>query len=143
MWIHRIAGTVISLITLYNGIRAWMTVKKIMKNPHSIFVFLILFLILFVALGGIFTRSKLCKNVWKTSQSLTIKKIHKVFAYSIIFGSFGAIYTGIQSYRTNPKHPDKTAWEFYYLILVAILFLVPEFLHRYRMLNEPPFNIDY
>ena len=108
MWIHRIVGTFIMIATLYHGINAWKTVGwNIIKNLHSIFVFPILFSIFFIAMGGVFTRSRLRRSVWSTAQALRIKRAHKSFAYFIIyFGTF-AIMTGLFYYRKNDKHPYK------------------------------------
>lgn len=142
MWIHRIIGTLMMVITLYHGVRAWIQMSTIVKNTHSIFVFPILFLILFIALGGVLTRSKLRRNVWKTAQALMVKRIHRFFAYAIILSSIGAIYSGLKGYRTNPKHPDDTEWEIYHLILVAFLFLAPEFAYRRSMSVEIAYDVD-
>ena len=57
-WIHRLVGMTMVVITIFYatysfGYLGW----NILNNWHSYFVFPILFLILFIAAGGIITRS--------------------------------------------------------------------------------------
>lgn len=127
MWIHRICGTIVMVATLYHGISAWKTVGwNIIKNMHSIFVFPILFLVFFVAIGGVFTRSRLRRNIWNTSQALKIKKIHKAFAYFVIvFGSF-SILSGLYYYRNNKKHFYKEPLELYHAVGTIIVYVFLE-----------------
>jgi hypothetical protein len=59
------------LITGIFAIWAWYTVGwKIIDNGHSYFAFPVLFLVLFVVIGGVVSRSVGNRNVWNTAQAL-------------------------------------------------------------------------
>ena len=100
MWIHRMIGTTIMLITLVFG---WAAYKYenyyIFDNWHSKFVFIILFGVPFIAIGGIISRSFLRRSVWNTSRALYIKKGHQIFGILFILVGQAAVTSGIYYYR--------------------------------------------
>ena len=55
MWVHRIAGSLMVLLTSYFGINALLTVKKVINNEHSYFVFPMLVLVFLAAGMGFYT----------------------------------------------------------------------------------------
>jgi heme A synthase len=58
MWIHRLSGVIILLITFAFAFWAWKKLGwEIMDNSHSYFVFPVLFSVFFVAVGGVASRS--------------------------------------------------------------------------------------
>lgn len=88
MWIHRLIGTTIMLITLVFGYAAWKYLNyTFTKSWHPYFVFPILFGVPLVAIGGIIARSCMRRSVWNTARALLIKKGHQIFGFIlIIFG---------------------------------------------------------
>jgi uncharacterized membrane protein len=78
MWIHRIGGTAILLITLIFGIIAVVRIGEVENQAHNVMGFILLLIVTFIALGGIFTRSMLNRLKWNTKKALAIKKGHKV-----------------------------------------------------------------
>ena len=68
MWVHRIAGTVILVITIAMGI---VGIKKMDwelegDEAHYVIGLIIFFATLFVALGGVFARSRTRRVYWKS-----------------------------------------------------------------------------
>ena len=105
MWIHRIIGTAIMLITLIFGYYAWQKLSfKILPNWHSYFVFPIFFGVPLVAIGGIITRSYLRRSVWNTARALQIKRGHQIFGLLLILFGQAAVASGIYYYRINSQH---------------------------------------
>ena len=104
MWIHRIFGTMILILTLIVPINAWRNEGwRIKDNIHSYFGFQVLILVFIVVLLGVATRSIMRRSVWNTRFALNFKFIHKFFAYLIIvFGNL-ANATGIYKNRLNLK----------------------------------------
>lgn len=106
MWIHRLIGTTIMLITLVFGYAAWKYLNyTFTKSWHPYFVFPILFGVPLVAIGGIIARSCMRRSVWNTARALLIKKGHQIFGFFLIIFGQGAVTSGISSYKTN--HPDE------------------------------------
>ena len=67
LWIHRVTGALMMLISLGAGIKAWQTVGwKVIPNYHAYFAFPVLFFVTFAAIGGITTKSMLRNKVWDT-----------------------------------------------------------------------------
>ena len=74
---------------------------------------------------GVATRSMLKRKKWATRKALCMKRVHRIFAYTVIVLATGAIFTGILSYRTNPKHPIDFPLEYVALaIFIIILFIL-------------------
>jgi len=85
MWIHRLIGTAIMIITLVFGYAAWITLYySFIDNWHSYFVFPILFGVPFIAIGGVISRSCLRRTVWNTASALSVKKGHQLFGFIFI-----------------------------------------------------------
>ena len=78
MWIHRIAGTIILIVTLTFAIIAVVKIGEIEEMAHNIMGFILLLIVSFIAIGGVFTRSLLNRLKWNTKKILFIKKGHKV-----------------------------------------------------------------
>ena len=95
MWVHRISGGIIVVITLIYAIYAFGFLGwNVINNAHSYFVFPILALVLIVAILGVITRSLLRRTQWNTKTAIVMKRVHWVFAYLIIVLGIGAIMTG-------------------------------------------------
>jgi hypothetical protein len=100
MWVHRINGMLIIVITLTFAIWAWNKLGwTILNNEHSYFVFPVLFLVLVVAALGIASRSCMRRTVWNTKKALCVKNIHRAVAYLVLLSAFLAVYYGILFYR--------------------------------------------
>lgn len=144
MWIHRISGLTIAVITLIFAIWAWSKIGpngwKILNNEHSYFVFPVLFLILVIMAGGIATRSQLRRSVWNTKRALNVKWAHKIAAYLVILSAYCAIYYGILFYRQNPKHPSDFPLEWVQVVTVALVVVVLELVYRLYCLREKEFD---
>jgi hypothetical protein len=84
MWIHRITGTIILLITFVLGFLA--LAKKnwtIDKDLHNVSGFIILVVVLILVLGGVFSRSMMNRIRWNTPLLLKIKFGHRVIIFAI------------------------------------------------------------
>jgi len=96
MWIYRIIGTIIMLITLKSG---WAVYKyanyQIGDNWNSKFVFPILYGVLFIAFCGIISRSFLRRSVWNTARASYIKKVNQIFGIIFILVGQAAVISGI------------------------------------------------
>lgn len=141
MWIHRLSGAIIVIITLIYAIYAWAFVGwNVFDNSHSYFVFPILFLVLIVAILGVVTRSLLRRTVWNTKTSLVVKRVHWVFAYLIIILGIGAIMTGIYYYRINPKHQSDIALEWIHLTIFVLALIILEVSYRFTLTKDTKFE---
>ena len=143
MWIHRISGAIILALTLYYGLKAWKTLGwKVLPNAHSVFVFPTLASILFVAMGGIASRSMLRRQVWNTKAALLVKRAHKIFAYLLLLVSQGALATGMHFYRINPKHASTVPLEWIHLVAMAAVVAVLEYRHQLSLSEQEPFSCN-
>ena len=84
MWIHRISGTFILLITIGMGILGIRNLNWELsgREPHYVIGLIIFFSVLFIALGGIYARSMTRRLEWKTKTVLMNKIGHKVSLFS-------------------------------------------------------------
>ena len=130
LWIHRLAGVTILVITLWYAIYAWQKMGRIEDNLHSYFAFPVLFLVFFIAMGGIISRSCLRRKKWETHKALGIKKFHRAAAYMLIILGTAAIMTGIYYYRTSPKRNIQFPWEWVNLVVWLIVLASLEFSYR-------------
>ena len=78
MWIHRVAGSFILLLNLIFISLIINDLGEIENNFHSICGVCILAVVIAVALGGVFTRSRMNRIRWNTGLILNIKKLHIV-----------------------------------------------------------------
>lgn len=74
MWVHRIVGTLMMLITLVMGI--WSTVKKGIRGDHGKLGLAMMVLTPCVALFGVFVKSMMNRLIWKTNVALILKIVH-------------------------------------------------------------------
>ena len=86
MWIHRISGTIILCLTIALSIygiyiAGWEITNE---SAHNIIGMIVLLSVLEVALGGIFTRSRMVRLEWKTNAILFFKMIHKTGGFLLI-----------------------------------------------------------
>ena len=82
MWIHRITGTIILLMTLIMGFLGIKHMSWTITNDlHSVMGFIVLLLIFFITVGGVFTRSMMNRIKWNTALILKIKTGHRVRSY--------------------------------------------------------------
>ena len=144
MWIHRISGLTIAIITLTFAIWAWSKIGKngwvILDNEHSYFVFPVLFLIVFIIAGGITTRSMMRRTVWGTRKALIVKMGHKIIAYLVILSAFCAVYYGILFYRQNPKHASDFPLEVVQVVCLSVVIVTLELFYRVCCLKEKEFD---
>lgn len=79
MWVHRISGTVILLMTYIMG---FLGIKHmnwtIDRGLHSVMGLLVLLLVFFMTVGGVFTRSMMNRVRWNTGLIIRIKTGHRV-----------------------------------------------------------------
>ncbi len=79
MWVHRINGTIMMLITLIFGFSAlkragWQEIP----GGHNLFGLAVTICVILVALGGVLTRS-LANRLWWRSKTIHIfRRVHKV-----------------------------------------------------------------
>jgi hypothetical protein len=101
MWIHRICGTLILLITMTV---AFLTLARkewtITSGPHEILGVVILSLVLLIVLGGVFNRSMMQRLRWRSSLMFRIKMGHRLFGYLMLLLSEIAILTGSLKYAS-------------------------------------------
>lgn len=93
------------------------------------FVFPTLFAVFFVAVGGIASRRMLHGSVWDTKAALSVKRAHKIFAYLVLLISQGALASGMQKYRINPKHASDVPLEWLHLAIMAVVVALLEYRH--------------
>ena len=119
MWIHRISGATILLITLVFAIWAWSKIQVVLKNDHSYFVLPVLFLVTPVAIGGVLTRSLLRRVRWNTRLVLRVKCAHRIFAYLTILSAYIGVYFGIKFLRTDEFELEKLQVSLFALVLLV------------------------
>ena len=84
------------LITLKSGLAVYKYDNyEIGDNWHSKFAFPILYGVIFIAIGGIISRSFLRRSVWNTARALYIKKGHQIFGIIFILVGQAAVTSGI------------------------------------------------
>lgn len=79
MWVHRLSGTMILLITIALGIVGikisdWELAGD---SPHTVIGLIIFFATFFVAVGGVFARSRARRLTWKTLVIQRVRSLHK------------------------------------------------------------------
>ena len=85
MWVHRISGTIILLITFIIGILAIKNAGwTIDAGIHQALGLITLIFVLLIVLGGVFNRSMMQRVRWNTKKVLTIKTGHKVRYFAFI-----------------------------------------------------------
>lgn len=80
MWVHRFGGTFILLSTIAMGI---VGIKKLDweltgESAHYVIGLIVFFAVLFVALGGVFARSRTRRLHWKSKVIQRVQFMHKV-----------------------------------------------------------------
>ena len=80
MWVHRIVGTSILILTIIMSIIGLRNMKYEFSGEvgHYVIGWIIFFGIAFLAGGGIITRSRMNRLKWKTHVILSFKFVHKV-----------------------------------------------------------------
>ena len=129
MWIHRFFGLACLSFTGVFATKAWYEAfgwgignpLAIMNNSHSYFVFPVLWFVLFVVSGGIFTRSVMRRSMWNTKRALRIKMIHRICAYFVLLCGLLGIATGIYHYRVNKKHYSDFPLEWVHSIIFVLI----------------------
>lgn len=86
MWVHRFGGTFILLSTIAMSI---VGIKKLNweltgDEGHYIIGLIVFFAVLFVALGGVFARSRTRRLQWKSKVIKRVQIVHKVGSYLFI-----------------------------------------------------------
>mmetsp|Transcript_1317 Transcript_1317/g.1691 ORF Transcript_1317/g.1691 Transcript_1317/m.1691 type:complete len:290 (-) Transcript_1317:1036-1905(-) len=141
MWIHRIIGTLLMLVTLFFGLWAYRDGNwKIEVNYHAYFVFPVLFLVFFIAVGGVATRSIMRRLTWNTKTALRIKRGHKFIAYLITLSGAAGVAAGIYYYYDYPPWNDGFNIRFFlhqgFFVVMCVLL---EVLHQCKLRSERPF----
>ena len=80
MWIHRIAGTIMLLLTLSMGLVGISRMNWTLSgsSAHYVIGLIVFFSIFFVAVGGVAARSVTRRLKWKTKFIHRFQGIHKV-----------------------------------------------------------------
>ena len=79
MWIHRITGTLILLITIAMGITGIRRLDwQLVNDGHYIIGLIVFFMVFFIAVGGVAARSRTRRIKWDTKGVITNKFGHKV-----------------------------------------------------------------
>jgi hypothetical protein len=82
MWIHRISGIIILIITWTMALLALSKAKwEVEIGVHQILGVIILSLVTLIILGGVFNRSMMQRFRWRTADMLKIKRGHRVRFY--------------------------------------------------------------
>ena len=97
LWIHRIAGTIMTLCTIFYATYAfWQCAWVNYQGTHGKFAFPTLYCVSAIAIGGVLTRILLRRCKWRTRDALCVKTLHRIFAYLLIIVGNGAVFTGIK-----------------------------------------------
>ena len=138
MWLHRIFGTLLMVLTFIFAIWAWRKMKwKFLSNVHTYFVFPVLFMVFFVAVGGVFTRSMMRRCKWRTKTALSIKRVHMTFAYFIVICGACAVAAGLYEY-TGKFGGLPIAHTLFFILTFVVL----EAIHRMKLRREAPFEVN-
>lgn len=142
MWVHKIFGGLMVVLTSYFGVQAATTVGKIINNEHSYFAFPLMVGAVFTAALGAYTQYSLNLNKgnqWNTAELLANKKMHTIPAYASLGASFFALAYGAHYYRISPKHYSDFPIEFVEAGLFAAALIGAEAWHQYTIKDEKPF----
>ena len=130
MWAHRISGTFILIITIALGIvgiknNGWILVGNSIHNVIGLIVFFATF---FVAVGGVFARSRARRLEWKTKVIHRVKGIHKFFGRIMIILGQVSILTGVLIYNSN--NSTKSPLGVIDIIVFFAIVLITEIFYR-------------
>ena len=145
MWVHRIGGSAMVVLTSYFGYKAISTVGKVINNEHSYFVFPIMLSVLLVAAFGsssLYDVRLSTNNQWNTKIKLDEKKMHTYPAYGTLAASLFAMSYGMHYYRISPKHYSDVPIEWYQVALTIFTVLAAEAYYQYSIKDERPFLIE-
>ena len=145
MWVHRIGGSAMVVLTSYFGYKAIATVGKVINNEHSYFVFPIMLSVLLVAAFGATSNYDVnlsTNNQWNTKMKLDEKKMHTYPAYGTLAASLFAMSYGMHYYRISPKHYSDVPIEWYQVALTIFTVLAAEAYYQYSIKDERPFQIE-
>ena len=71
--VHRIAGTLVMLITISMGLLGIKIAEwSLVIGFHTIVGLIVFFVVIFIALGGIYARSRTVRLKWKTNYVLNV-----------------------------------------------------------------------
>lgn len=77
MWIHRVSGVVILVLTyVYCLLALKQNEWKIGNKYHEVAGFIVMIVTAVIVIGGVFTRSMMNRLRWKTSKIIAIKLTH-------------------------------------------------------------------
>ncbi|CDW89749.1 cytochrome b5-like heme steroid binding domain containing protein [Stylonychia lemnae] len=111
MWIHRIVGTLILILTIIMSIVGFRNHKHIFEDlsGHHVIGIIIFFSVNLLVASGIIARSRQIRLKWKTSKILIFKNIHKIYGKLMyLLGQVGVL-TGILHYNNRIK-PETILW---------------------------------
>lgn len=95
MWIHRVSGALIMVITLIMGIMAFNhQYNTIDSQVHTIVGFALMIITVLIVVGGVFTRSMMNRLRWRTPLIIKIKRSHQIFGHLMIMAGQVSILTG-------------------------------------------------
>lgn len=124
LWIHRIAGTVMTLCTIFYATYAyWQCAWVNYGGTHSKFAIPTLYCVSFIAIGGVLTRILLRRCKWRTREVLFVKNVHRIFAYILIIVGNAAVFTGINDNLGSYKWSYRVVG----FLIAALLFLEVRF----------------
>ncbi|CDW80902.1 cytochrome b5-like heme steroid binding domain containing protein [Stylonychia lemnae] len=140
MWIHRIVGTLIFILTVIMSIIGLRNHKYIFfgQYVHHILGFIVFFGITLLVAGGIITRSRMVRLRWKTSTILIFKNIHKSYGYLMLCIGQAAVLTGVLHY--NERHyPQSDLW-IPNIVIYILLWVLIEIMYQVFLRRESPFK---
>eukprot|EP00347_Sterkiella_histriomuscorum_P018114 403346733 len=139
LWVHRLAGTAILVITIVMSIIGIKRMDwKLKDEPHFILGLIVFFGITFLSVGGIITKSTMNRLKWKTHTILTLKFIHKSYGYCLLLIGQYAVLSGIRQYNER-YYEDSNLW-IPNIVCFFALWLVAEIIFQIIRLQESAFK---
>ncbi|CDW84971.1 cytochrome b5-like heme steroid binding domain containing protein [Stylonychia lemnae] len=140
MWVHRLSGSIIWILTLVFGFIAVSKADwEVVNSLHTIIGFIVTITVTLIVLGGVFTRSMMNRLRWKTHLILKIKFGHRMFGLALITLSQFSILTGGLKYSTWAEYMKPLP-----ITHISIFFLtsfVIEIIHQRYKTQEQPFRV--
>ena len=132
MLIHRISGTLITLLTLlFGGYEVYYKIKSggfRLNSLHDYFAFPLFVLTVFIMLGGVIAKRRLDNSEWNTASTLMLKRGHKIGGAILLILSWIATSFGLYYYLSFMTYADLILPEYGYIQFGAwaISFFIPE-----------------
>lgn len=130
-WIHSICGTLVFVLNFGTSYWAWYSFGYVFlfRYPHSYVAFILMWLLIFIVLHGIFTKQRQYTNKWGTKNLLVNRAWHRWSGYIFIHLGHWGIWTG--------GGPDQTLCTIVWFYGLILLF---EIWHQFDRRKEIPFR---